>query len=120
MCPGMRTIKLLLCVLLLSASAAPARADGRGLEIAGATLTGIGGASLLAGLGVMANDIAHANDRAPGHCGCAAPPFELMTLLPIGGSMLIAGLPMLIVGYKRAHKAQGNFALAPNQLALHF
>jgi hypothetical protein len=113
----MRIIGSILIALLLCIYARPARADGRGLEIAGATLTAIGGASFVSGAGVMLGDMAAPHDH---HCGCGGPgALVYVTTIPFGGALLIAGIPMLVVGYKRAHK-QERVALAPNQLSLHF
>jgi hypothetical protein len=110
----MRIIGSILIALLLSVYAAPARADGRGLEIAGATLTAVGGASFVAGAGVMGADMAPREQ-----CSCGGAGVVWVTTMPIGAAMLIAGIPLLVVGYKRAHHHEP-VAFAPNQLSLRF
>jgi hypothetical protein len=102
------------CLLLVLGWSTSARADGRGLEIAGATLTAVGGATFVGGTGLMASEL---NARG---CGCGGLPLVWLTLMPLGGALMIAGVPMLIVGYRRAHRAPGKLALAPNGFTLRF
>ncbi len=116
------TARLVAVLFVLSLAAPHARADerraARGMMIAGIVLTGAGIVLAAPGIALVASAASCQGPSCDNHGSGLVGELGGAAMIALGGSLIVTGVPLWIVGQRRFQRAR--VSLAPTSLALRF